>query len=787
MHNRTLPGSILLLLLAALLLFPPGLLRAQAPVAAPNRVLQLTDGKSYVELPPNIFDALTQATVEGWVRWENLEYRRFFDFGDKGLEMHVRGDGPQMNFLVTEPGGTRHRIEVAGILKKSEWCHVAAVTGPGGAKLYFNGTLVGSHAYTGSFSGFAGKHNYLGKSNFNTTDGLFIGAMDEVRVWDHERTAEEIRAGMFQTLNGSEKGLAGYWNFDDGTAKDASPGKHDGTLNGVAAFGEEALPAKDSLRAVEVAHLAGKVTGPDGTAANMDVFVREGSRRLARARADKNGEYRVSVVTGTGPVDVYASARTHVAGETGIILKPGDERRVDLQLQPAQLAGRVLSADGQPLPGIALELIQSKEDTAAFSALTTEAEGVFNFGAQPPGRYLVRAVLTSGPVLYNDGKPLEITAGTVLTGLEFKLPESAAVPVPPAQPASVAGPFTDASNRVLVLDSKDACVELPPNIFNDLSEITVEGWVKWDRFQKFSRFFDFGSQSRAFLVGQHGVSQDLEFHIWPNPSGFLKVTAAGVLKAGEWQHVAAVADQKGFRFYLNGAMVGESSWAAPLYSIGREIVGQNQPADPVKFIASGEHNYLGRSNWRDAGDSDLNGEMDEVRVWKVARTAEEIRENITKKLTGSEEGLAGLWNFDDPANPGRDASPHHHDGKLMGNARAIDGATLQARPGGKDALVLDNVNFGITSPKGWFADVSDNFTMEFWALPTLARGEKGSIYPGNTGQRYVLHPSHGTLDLGGDPHAGVGVSLGTNGVAVVEHADSYMPLYQQKNHRFFMH
>jgi hypothetical protein len=66
--------------------------------------------------------------------------------------------------------------------------------------------------------------------------------------------------------------------------------------------------------------------------------------------------------------------------------------------------------------------------------------------------------------------------------------------------------------------------------------------------------------------------------------------------------------------------------------------------------------------------------MDEIRVWKVARTTEQIRENITKQLTGSEAGLVGLWNFDDPANPGRDTSPNHHDGKLMGNARASDAA-----------------------------------------------------------------------------------------------------------------
>jgi hypothetical protein len=38
------------------------------------------------------------------------------------------------------------------------------------------------------------------------------------------------------------------------------------------------------------------------------------------------------------------------------------------------------------------------------------------------------------------------------------------------------------------------------------------------------------------------------------------------------------------------------------------------------------------------------------------RSPQQIRENLTKQLTGRESGLVGLWNFADAANPGRDAS-----------------------------------------------------------------------------------------------------------------------------------
>ena len=37
---------------------------------APNRVLELDGNGSYVELPPNIFKDLEEATVEGWEKWK---------------------------------------------------------------------------------------------------------------------------------------------------------------------------------------------------------------------------------------------------------------------------------------------------------------------------------------------------------------------------------------------------------------------------------------------------------------------------------------------------------------------------------------------------------------------------------------------------------------------------------------------------------------------------------------------------------------------------------------------
>ena len=43
------------------------------------------------------------------------------------------------------------------------------------------------------------------------------------------------------------------------------------------------------------------------------------------------------------------------------------------------------------------------------------------------------------------------------------------------------GPAGAVTYQVLELDGKDACVELPPNLFTN-EVVTLEGWVKWRSF-----------------------------------------------------------------------------------------------------------------------------------------------------------------------------------------------------------------------------------------------------------------------------------------------------------------
>jgi hypothetical protein len=111
-----------------------------------------------------------------------------------------------------------------------------------------------------------------------------------------------------------------------------------------------------------------------------------------------------------------------------------------------------------------------------------------------------------------------------------------------------------------------------------------------------------------------------------------------------------------------------------------------------------------------------------------------------------------------------------------GNASqgTVQGATWGAGRVGPAALDFNGSNNYVTvNSAPALTEVINNFTLSFWAYPRAAHQidpESTSGYGGVSGQQYVYGPNWYN---NGD--AGAGVSVGTNGVSVYEHADNYMP------------
>jgi autotransporter-associated beta strand protein len=76
-----------------------------------------------------------------------------------------------------------------------------------------------------------------------------------------------------------------------------------------------------------------------------------------------------------------------------------------------------------------------------------------------------------------------------------------------------------------------------------------------------------------------------------------------------------------------------------------------------------------------------------------------------------------------------------------------------------------------------FPAINNNFTVELWANPTALRTETAEASTGISdisGQRHAVFPDQGDFGYGAG-HAGAGLSIGTNGISVFEHASNYLP------------
>lgn len=76
----------------------------------------------------------------------------------------------------------------------------------------------------------------------------------------------------------------------------------------------------------------------------------------------------------------------------------------------------------------------------------------------------------------------------------------------------------------------------------------------------------------------------------------------------------------------------------------------------------------------------------------------------------------------------------------------------------------------------WFPNITNNFTVEFWVNPQGTRQwqqQSTNNTSGVSGQQYLIVPVWG--GAAATKRAGMGVSIGTNGISVYEHADNYLP------------
>ena len=175
----------------------------------------------YVSINPSVTLASGDYTVEGWFKSSPAsELQVIFDgyqtsTANVSLYIEIQTNGT-LRFLHRTPPGNSGGTNIfsTSIVNDGEWHHFAAVKGIlGFMRLYIDGVLE-AVSTTMVPPNNALLDIDLGRNHNGTR--YFSGNLDEIRIWNIDRSMSEIQLTMNCPPSGDEPGLLGYWNFEEG-------------------------------------------------------------------------------------------------------------------------------------------------------------------------------------------------------------------------------------------------------------------------------------------------------------------------------------------------------------------------------------------------------------------------------------------------------------------------------------------------------------------------------------------------------------------------------------------
>ena len=178
-------------------------------------------------------------TVEAWVkpvggRWISVISKFVHTASHEGYSLEIFSDN-KVSLLYGNNWSDWNATTSSNALTSGVWSHIAATYDGSTVKIYINGNLTQSAAWTNGVTD-SGTNLLIGSRSGST---FCLGQMDEARVWTVARTAAQLRESMAQTLAGNEAGLAAYYRLDEldgNTVYDLTSNANNGTLTNMDAL-----------------------------------------------------------------------------------------------------------------------------------------------------------------------------------------------------------------------------------------------------------------------------------------------------------------------------------------------------------------------------------------------------------------------------------------------------------------------------------------------------------------------------------------------------------------------
>ena len=655
----------------------------------------------------------TNLTLEAWIKPTGPGSDASLGgviLGREGEYMVTRSANGYLQYNFATPGHPFAAIfiDTGRPAPSNVWTHVALTYDGGIFRFYTNGFEVDSFITSGPIGDTFATEDDFRIGGRQHQSQYFQGQIDEVRVWNVTRSVSNILASMNRPLQGNETGLVAYYRFDEGfglTTADATGRGLTGTLTG----GPIWDPASDALAVpVPITRPAGMVTESTvqlNASLSTNAIATSNSFWLATTSSTAlsfNGisnsvSFSVgpSTVYNVHPLTVTAWIKTDVPGGGGLIVNKyvgGSLNGWQLFLVNGQIrawyfrdasnyvwdganglnGGNV--DDGQwhyvaftvgPLEGRLYVdgLLQATNGWRGAAGACSTAQPL-SFGTNFAGQLddvtvwkvdlnaaAISQLMTSPPTSAHPQYanlvgywPLDEGTGQLAGEAWRRTPAGLLVAgphwVPQARPLQYfATPLARVSgtNAVLDLDGLDDYVRVPAGIWFS-NEFTIEALVYERSYNNHSRLIDFGTgvngQSENVLFAlSAGTTGKPYFSVLRGAASAGSIVAPDPIPLDQWVHLAATVKTNLATVYVNGVAVVSGTLTGPPNAINRT------------------NNFIGRSNWVPPLGSDgyANALFDDVRLWKVARTAAEIRQFMTAPVSPADANLLLNYRFDEPS------------------------------------------------------------------------------------------------------------------------------------------
>jgi len=182
------------------------------------------------------------------------------------------------------------------------------------------------------------------------------------------------------------------------------------------------------------------------------------------------------------------------------------------------------------------------------------------------------------------------------------------------------------ANNTLDFDGVNDFVTIPDNNSLDITQMTIETWIKWNPSTATDIQFVCAKSIEQMEIHTGAIANRLRFI--PTPGVYLDVP--NCLPVNQWTHIACVYNPSATfaAIYINGVLTPfTNSSSLPL----------------TTAIANSTYPLLIGKRGNDTFP--FKGTIEEFKLWNTVRTQAQIQADMVAEATGKESGLAAYYNF----------------------------------------------------------------------------------------------------------------------------------------------